>query len=211
MARPHPGVRGDVSLLYGTASTVPIGRLEGVGDGMFDLRDEALQLLDKRGAILDVAREVSATFRDAKVDAAIIGGVAVVLHGYVRTTMDVDVFVPGALDDAAAALRGAGFKFHRARREFRKGGVPVHFVSTGQARPAPTHFEEIEEVRVASLQDMIALKLTLGSRDPLRAIDIADVIGLIRARRLTPAFAARLPKSVRADFRVLARAVARRG
>jgi hypothetical protein len=178
---------------------------------MIRLRDEALHLLDKRGTILDVAREVSVVMRDAGVDCAVVGGVAVVLHGYVRTTMDVDLFVPGPLADASTALRQAGFSFHRAQREFRRERVPVHLVTPEQARPTPTHFDEIEEVRVVSLVDLIALKLTLGMRDPLRAIDIADVIGLIRARRLTSAFAAKLPQPVRAAFRTLARAVAKRG
>lgn len=37
----------------------------------------------------------------------------------------------------------------------------------------------------------------------LRAQDLADVIGLIRARKLTPAFARYVAKDVRADYRSL--------
>ncbi len=55
------------------------------------LRDEALKLLDGRGAILDAAREISAALREAGVEGAIVGGIAVVLHGHVRTTIDVDI------------------------------------------------------------------------------------------------------------------------
>jgi len=53
------------------------------------------------------------------------------------------------------------------------------------------------------------MKLSLGTRDPLRAIDLADVIGLIRCRRLTPAFAAKIPAALRPDFRKLAKAISK--
>jgi hypothetical protein len=43
----------------------------------------------------------------------------------------------------------------------------------------------------------------------LRAIDIADVIGLIRANHLTGEFAAKLARPLRAEFRKLAKAVAK--
>ena len=62
-----------------------------------------------------------------------------------------------------------------------------------------------------ALPDLINMKLTSGLRDPLRAIDIADVIGLIRAPRLGPEFASRLLAAVRPQFRELARAVQKRG
>ena len=171
------------------------------------LRDEALLILEGRGAILDVARDVSQVLRDADLDGAVIGGVAVVLHGYVRTTADVDVFVSGSLVELAASLKAAGFSYSRTRREFRKQTVPVHLVTTGQVRTPPRSYVEIDGIRTVSLPDLIAMKLSLGTRDPLRAIDLADVIGLIRCRRLTPAFAAKLPSSLRLDFRKLARAI----
>ncbi len=173
------------------------------------LRDEALLILEGRGAILDVAREVTQVLREAEPDGAVIGGVAVVLHGYVRTTADVDVFVPGALDEFAKALKDAGFSYSRARREFRKHAVPVQLVTTEQVRTAPQDFVEIEGIQTVSLPDLIAMKLSSGRRDLLRAIDLADVIGLIRGRRLSSAFAANLPAELRPDFRKLVRAVAK--
>jgi hypothetical protein len=175
------------------------------------LRDEALLLLEGRGAILDVAREVTSVLREAGLDGAIIGGVAVVLHGYVRTTVDVDVFVGDYLREVAAALKSAGFSYRRSRGEFRRNDVPVHLVTASQTRFVPDRFIEIDDVQTVSLPDLVATKLSSGTRDMLRAIDLADVIGLIRSRRLTPAFAAKLPRPLRAIFRKLARAVAERG
>ena len=173
------------------------------------LRDEALLILEGRGAILDVARDVSQVLRDADLDGAIIGGVAVVLHGYVRTTADVDVFVSGSLPELYASLKAAGYSYSKARREFRKQTVPVHLVTTSQVRKPPHSLVEIDGIRTVSLPDLIAMKLSLGTRDPLRAIDLADVIGLIRCRRLTPAFAAKIPAALRPDFRKLAKAISK--
>jgi hypothetical protein len=58
------------------------------------LRDEALLMLDRRGAVLDIARQVSQLMRTAGIPGVVIGGVAVVLHGHVRTTRDIDIFLP---------------------------------------------------------------------------------------------------------------------
>jgi hypothetical protein len=168
-----------------------------------------LLILERRGAILDVARNVTRCLRDASIDGAVIGGVAVVLHGHVRTTVDVDVFVWSPLEQVAAVLKAAGFSFNRRRREFRWTGVPVHLVTVEQTRCTPENLIEVDGVLTVSLADLINMKLASGLRDPLRAQDLADVIGLMRARRLTPAFSSKLTRSLRADFRKLARLAAK--
>ena len=79
-----------------------------------DVRHEALLMLDKRGAILDTAREVSRILKQKKVRGAVIGGVAVVLHGHIRTTKDVDVYVAefptaaGSVPADASGIDAAG-------------------------------------------------------------------------------------------------------
>lgn len=57
-------------------------------------REAALLTLTGSGPLLDVARDVSRILRERDLDSAIIGGVAVVMHGHVRTTLDVDVYAP---------------------------------------------------------------------------------------------------------------------
>jgi hypothetical protein len=54
------------------------------------------------------------------------------------------------------------------------------------------------------------MKLRSGSSDPLRAQDLADVIGLIRRHRLDVGFARSVGKDLRPVFRKLARLIARR-
>ena len=66
-----------------------------------NLRDEALRILDKQGTVLDIAREVSHLMRAAGIPGVVIGGIAVVLHGHVRTTKDIDIFVPPPLEPLA--------------------------------------------------------------------------------------------------------------
>ena len=171
-----------------------------------DIRHEALLMLDKRGAILDTAREVSRVLKANKVRGAIIGGVAVVLHGHLRTTKDVDVYVADA-EAAYAALNGAGFRWDAKAREFDRGGVPVQFVTDDVIDPIPTRMTSIEEISTVNLGDLISIKLSSGLDNVLRSQDIADVIGLIKHHRLTGAFAPKIDKRFRADFKKLLRAL----
>jgi hypothetical protein len=172
------------------------------------LRDEALLLLDGKGALLDVAREVTQLMRDADLHAPVIGGVAVVLHGYVRTTADIDLFT----DDpprTADILKASGFRFRKTQREFVRDELPIHLVTVQDTKFTPQFLVLKEGVEAVSLPDLINMKLRSGLANPLRAIDLADVIGLIRVRGLATAFASQLQKELRPDFRKLARAVKR--
>jgi hypothetical protein len=173
------------------------------------IREEALLTLQGRGAILDVARQVSDLLRAERIEGAVIGGVAVVLHGHVRTTVDVDVYAPdhGRL---AAVLRERGFGFEPDERQFVKDRVPVHLVTISQLEVPPSRFEDREGVLTVSLEDLINIKLRTGTRDPLRAQDLADVIGLIEANNLTSAFAPKIRKEHRPEFRKLVQAIQHR-
>jgi hypothetical protein len=167
------------------------------------LRNEALGLLDKRSAILDLARELSQLMLSAGVPGVVIGGIAVVLHGHVRTTKDIDVFIAGSTESLAQLLMANGFGFDSARREFLREGIPVHLVTLEQLEQEPRKTVEIEGITTVSLEDLIAIKLRSGSSNVLRAQDLADAIGLIRHHRLTGEFARHLDKSLRPTYRRL--------
>lgn len=151
-------------------------------------------MLEKKGAVLETARRVSAVLRDAKIDAAVIGGVAVYLHGYVRTTENVDVFV-GTESERAASLLS------------RTSEVPVRIIDRARVHPVPTERSVIDEITTVGLADLVNLKLRTGTTKVNRAQDLADVIGLIRANHLTASFAAKIEKSLRTDFKRLVDAV----
>jgi hypothetical protein len=175
------------------------------------LRDEALSLMDGRGAILDTAREISSWLRDSGASAAVIGGVAVVLHGHWRSTRDIDLLAVSSLDSVAAVLQAHGFRLDAARREFVREGIPVHLVTPEQAGTPVRGTVEIEGIITVSLPDLIEMKLRSGTANLLRAQDLADVIGLIRHHRLTGDFARHLDRPLRPTFRKLARAIEREG
>jgi hypothetical protein len=173
-----------------------------------ELRQQALLILDRRGAILDIARELTRVLAAAGIPAAVIGGVAVVLHGHIRTTVDVDLLVGPPLAAVAEALTDAGFEFLPERREFVRGGIPVHLVMPDQAGPLPEVLIDLEGIRTVPLARLINMKLRTGTTQLLRAQDLADVIGLIRHHRLGGQFAAQVDRDLRAEYRKLSRAVA---
>ncbi len=173
---------------------------------------EALRLVegDRESKLLTVARELSDLLRAAKLDAGVVGGVAVVLHGHVRTTVDVDLFTAAdRLETVRTVLVQAGYEWNAQRREFSRGGIPVQLVTEQQTGAAPRAYDEREGVRIVSLPDLVNMKLRSGLSSPARAQDLADVVGLIRVRGLSAEFAARLDRSVRREFRRLVRAVAK--
>jgi hypothetical protein len=170
-------------------------------------RDEALRLLEQRGSILELARELSQLMRNGGVAGVVVGGIAVVLHGHVRATKDIDVFLDEPLETMADILIGAGFQYNEQRREFARGEVPIHLVTRQQVERPPRRTVEIEGITTVSLPDLIEMKLRSGTENILRAQDLADVIGLIRHNSLTVEFARRLDKSVRPDYLRLVRAI----
>ncbi len=173
----------------------------------FNLRDEALLILDKRGALLDLAREISDLMRSANIPGVVVGGVAVVLHGYMRTTNDIDIFLQPPLEPLAELLTANGFIFNSERKEFVKHCVPIHLVLPEQIGTLLNAAVEIEGITTVTLVDLINTKLRSGSKNLLRAQDLADVIGLIRHHQLTSDFARHLDKALRPAFRKLVRMI----
>lgn len=164
-------------------------------------------MLDKRGKLLDIAREISQLMRASNIPGSIVGGIAVVLHGYVRTTNDVDIFLQTPPEPLANLLTANEFNFDSEKKEFVKNGVPVHLVLTNQAGTLRDKTIEIEGITTITLVDLINMKLRSGSKNLLRAQDLADVIGLIRQRNLTGSFAQYLDRELRPLFRKLVRMI----
>jgi hypothetical protein len=175
------------------------------------LRDQALNLLDHRGTILELARELSQFMRREGIPGVVIGGIAVLLHGYVRTTEDIDVFVDQHSSTLKDLLIAEGFEFDEQRREFVRYGIPVQFVTRDLVVNPPRRTVEIEGIITVSLPDLIGMKLESGSKNVLRTKDMADVIGLILRHGLKSDFARHLDKSLRPTFRKLVKAIRQAG
>jgi hypothetical protein len=161
----------------------------------------ALSLLSREPELLELARRVANA-----TGAPVLGGIAVFLHGYRRTTEDIDLQAtePAALGEA---LRDLGAVWDEPNRQFLLEGVPIHLVTTDQIGEPAAETVEIQGIPTVSLADLIRFKLRSGLDRPQRAQDLADVVGLIQRVPLTRSFAARLPREQRAPFRKLVDAV----
>jgi len=165
----------------------------------------------------DAARRCHEALRRASVPHAIVGGVAVSLHGYQRNTVDVDLLVRREdTDRVREALAAAGFVWSAESREFRSPrGIPVHFVFAGDRAGdqsevmlpdpgEPRATVERESLPVLSLARLIETKLACGEGNLRRTHkDFADVVELIAAHSLSRSFARYLHKSLRPAFRDL--------
>jgi hypothetical protein len=154
-----------------------------------------------------------------RIEHAIVGGVAVCLHGYRRNTVDLDLLVRP--EDAAAlrsTLEAHGFHWNPTEKEFRSAaGVAVQLVLAGESEgpgqaatfPSPNdskYVTTIEGLPVLSLAQLIQSKLACGLGNLRRTHkDFADVVELIALHHLDGSFARFLHKSVRKEFRELVR------
>lgn len=157
----------------------------------------AIDMLSDQPHILEVARRLTAS-----IDASVLGGIAVFLHGYRRTTKDLDFYTPDRTV-ADQQLRAAGAVWDVANREHVCDSVRIHTVTPDDAGHIVKKTSVIQGIRVVSLADLIAIKLRCGLGKLGRSKDLADVEELISEIGLDKSFAAKLPKDLRAEFKAL--------
>jgi len=146
---------------------------------------------------------------------AVVGGMALVAHGYKRTTVDVDILVTreGNLR-AREQLDGLGYIPPFAGSKNLRDtdtGVRIEFLISGDypgdGKPKPVAFPDpadvavkIDGIRYLRLETLIELKLASGMTNPLRAKDLGDVVELIRVLRPARSLGESLHESVRAKY-----------
>jgi predicted nucleotidyltransferase component of viral defense system len=150
---------------------------------------------------LDVVRRLQ-----QKVEAPVLGGVAVYLHGYLRSTTDIDFYTPDR-KVTDVQLRAAGAEWDSVNREHVLDHVVIHTITPEDARHQVRRVSIIDGIRVVSLKDLIAIKLRTGLREIARAKDLGDVQELIRAVPLDKTLAAGLPADLRVDYKKFVDAV----
>lgn len=177
----------------------------------------------KEGRLVETVRRLAARLAEEGISYALLGGMALAEHGYVRMTEDVDVVLTAeGLEHFRARLVGRGYVATHpgATRAFRDAvsGVRIEVLVSGEypgdGKPKAVSFPdpsaaaaEVDGVRVLSLARLVELKLASGMSAPHRLRDLADVQEMIKARGLDAAFAAELDPSVRATYLDLERAV----
>ncbi len=172
--------------------------------------------------VYESLREITSQLGKLGIPYAVMGGMALVAHGYRRTTEDVDILVsPASLDVIHQSLIGLGYRpLFPGSKNVRdtRTGVRIEFVVSGgfpgDGKPKPVAFPdpiaagiEIDGIRYVNLPALIELKLASGMTNPGRVRDLADVQELIRQLSLPPAFADQLNPFVRSRFSDLAAAI----
>ena len=126
-------------------------------------------------------------FAEAEVTYLLVGGVAVIHHGYVRTTRDLDVLLErrDASNLGEALLARHGFLRTAVNRlRHVASGADVDLLFAGDPRPRhgtppyPSPGElgrSAREADVVDLRSLLDLKLTAG-----RHQDLADVVALLK-------------------------------
>jgi len=153
---------------------------------------------------------------------AVAGGMALVGHGYDRTTVDVDILVTSeALRNIHEHLEVLGyvppFPGSKNLRDTQRG-VRIEFLVAGQfpgdGKPKPVAFPdpaiasvEIDGIRYVKLPTLIDLKVASGMTNPGRLKDLGDVQELIRTLKLSADFANELNPYVREKYAELWTAV----
>jgi hypothetical protein len=176
---------------------------------------EAARFFMRDDPVYHALREITRRLDELHIPYAVVGGMALVAHGYVRTTVDVDILLArDGLDAAHRSLDGLGyvppFAGSKNLRDTQTG-VQIEFLVSGQfpgdGKPKPVAFPDpavvatdIDGIRFANLPTLIELKLASGMTNPGRLRDLADVQELIRVLKLPAEYAERLNPYVRGKF-----------
>jgi hypothetical protein len=177
---------------------------------MDDRLREISMFFEGTDRIHQAMRKLAQLFDQHDIDHAIIGGMAVNAHGYVRTTGDVDFLMrrEGFVAVRQLAEKDVVQSVPTRPRRFVEPTTGVHFdlrlsgMFPGSGRPGPIVFPDparvsqaINNLRYINLEQLIQLKLIAR-----RYTDLADVVDLIRANDLDESYLSQLHESVRNDF-----------
>jgi hypothetical protein len=160
---------------------------------------EAGRFFMKTDPVHQTLRTITARLEALGIPYAVAGGMALVAHGYDRTTVDVDLLLTAqGLEAARQNLDGLGyvppFSGSKNLRDT-STGVRIEFLVTGQfpgdgkakpvAFPDPATVSiEKDGIRYLGLPTLVELKLASGMTAAHRLKDLADVQELIKTLQL---------------------------
>lgn len=181
------------------------------------LLKEASQFYMSRGDVYNTLRRLTQRLDQERIPYALIGGLALAAHGFVRMTQDVDILMTAeGLTTFRERCVGRGYTpaFPGAQKTFRdtETRVRIEVITTGEfpgdGKPKPVSFPdplaasvEREGIRIVTVEKLIELKLASGMSAPHRLRDLADVQDLVSVLGLPLDLAERLDPSVRDAYR----------
>ena len=164
-------------------------------------------------------RRITGRLNALGIDYAVVGGMALFLHGFRRFTEDVDILVTReGLQRLHEALEGSGYRppFPNSKNlRDTENGVPIKFLVAGEfpgdGKAKPVAFPEPgsvvterNDIRILNLEALIELKLASGMSGGIgRLKDIADVVEVIKMLDLPETIADRLNPFVSERYREL--------
>jgi hypothetical protein len=180
---------------------------------------EATRFFDGNDRVHESLRAVTSRLNSRNIAYAVAGGMALVAHGYRRTTDRVEILVDAnALERLHCACDDEYIVEASKNLRDTSTGVRIEFLVSGQypgdGKPKPVAFPrpdedsiEIDGIRYLQLPAVINLKLASGMTAAHRLRDLADVQELIRVLKLPADFADKLNPYVREKFLELWRAI----
>jgi hypothetical protein len=189
------------------------------GRSIWQVLREGDELFARTGAVFESLRRLARRLENEGIPYALIGSMALILHGYERFTKDVDIVMTReglAAFQAKCVGRGYVLAFPGAQKTFRDtvSNVRIKIITTGEypgdGKPKPVSFPdpsqasiERDGIRIIQLERLLELKLASGLSAPHRLRDLADVQDLIATLGLPLDLAGRLDASVRDEYRRL--------
>lgn len=170
----------------------------------------------KDDPVHETLRAITQRLTQLNIPHCVAGGMALVAHGYDRTTIDVDILVTEeGLSTLHRELEGFGYIRPFANSKDLRDTttqVRIEFLVTGQfpgdGKPKPVAFPDpsmacvnMDGINYLRLPALIELKLASGMTGGIsRLRDFADVVELVRTLRLPADFASKLNPYVRPKF-----------
>jgi hypothetical protein len=181
-----------------------------------DRLERASEFFMKRADVHRALDKIERRLAEENIDYAVIGGMALNIHGYERVTNDVDLLTTRVgLDAIHERLAGRGYvpSFSGARKRLRdtESGVTIEFITTGEypgdGKPKPVSFPDPRDAsinreghQVIVLPKLVELKLASGLTAADRIKDLADVQELIKVVKLPRDLGEQLDPSVRDEY-----------
>lgn len=176
---------------------------------------EGSLFFEGRGKVQESFKRITKRLEELNIPYAVVGGMALLLHGYRRFTEDVNILVTReGLEQIHQSLDGLGYvrPFEKSKNlRDSETGVKIEFLVTGTypgdgkpkeiAFPDPsTSAETLDGVRVICLPQLVSLKIASGMTGQGRTKDIGDVEALIKLMNLPESFSAELHPVVQSKF-----------
>lgn len=177
--------------------------------------DEGGRHFDKKSRVYQAMRKIAMKLEALGIPYALVGGLALLEHGFPRFTEDVDLLVTkDNLTRIHHELEGRGYRPVFAKSKNLRDtelGVKIEFLIAGDypgdGKPKPVAFpvpdqvaELMDGIRVVNLPSLIELKLASGMSNSDRLKDLSDVQELVKTLGLGKDYAMSLSPYVRDKY-----------